>query len=425
MNWNQLRSLFGCLFLATVAPAAVPDYVDANGFTDAGQLSFWVVHRLRDTDYSQVDEALLKFADLGIRDVDGKPALGGIEQGVYRYAAKEALGVHALDQVQKWRENSPRSVTGILVESRLWYAAAWAARGPGTADHVSDEGWRLFRERLSKAETVLRQGHDAAASSPMWYSMYMDATLGLQAHDDDAEKYFREGIAKFPDYYEIYFAYLLRKLPKWGGSEEELFAAIDEITHHGRSDADAVLYARLIWSANKGLRFEDGWITDHGADWPTMRRGFDLIHAKFARSTWNAANFLAFACHAKDRESYRQWRTVLGADVERYTADLDVDVAACDRRLRPMSKAQEQYERHMDALGNINARLIRACFAPMDGPAVTDGFRQLLAWRRTLFELIQREKPEEVSPLIPAPGTLEAVEAGDPNAVCGALKFGP
>jgi hypothetical protein len=61
----------------------------------------------------------------------------------------------------------------------------------------------------------------------------------------------------------------------------------------------------------------------------------------------------------------------------------------------------------------------------MDGPAVTDGFRQLLAWRRTLFELIQREKPEEVSPLIPAPGTLEAVEAGDPNAVCGALKFGP
>jgi hypothetical protein len=197
MKSNYLRTLAACLVLATSVRAEVPNPVDAHGFTDVEQLSFWTVHRLRDPDFAQVDAALRKFADLSIRDVDGKPALGGVLSGMDRYARKEALGAHAMDDVQSWRRKSTDSVAGILVESRLWYQAAWIVRGPGSASHVTDEGWKLFSERLAKAEKILREGHDAAASSPIWYSMYMDATLGLDGHDADVEKYFSEGSARY------------------------------------------------------------------------------------------------------------------------------------------------------------------------------------------------------------------------------------
>jgi hypothetical protein len=425
MNWKYPSRLIPCLILATAAPADVPNPVDAHGYVDVEQLSYWTTHRLRDSDFGQVDQALRKYADLAIRDVNGKPALDAVVNGIDRYARKEALGVHAIDDVQTWRKRAGDSTAGILVESRLWFQAAWAARGPGTAAHVTDEGWKLYSERLAKAEKILHEGHDAASTSPAWYSMYMDATLGLDGHDADVERYFREGSARFPDYYELYFAYLQRKLPQWFGSRQELFAAIDGISRHGQSDESPALYARLVWSASNGLRLKDGWITDQGADWNAMRRGFDLIHADFPHSTWNAANFMTFACHAKDRESYQKWRNFLGENVERYTSDLDVDVFECDRRLRPMSAATENYERHLDSLDAINARLISACYAePRDAREVAAGFRQLLDWRNTAFELIEREKPE-MTGIPPAPGALEKVKPGNPKAVCDALKFNP
>src|SRR6187401_1066891 len=114
MKPNYLYLLFAGLILAGAAPAA-PDPVDAHGFTDVKQLSFWTVHRLRDPDFGQVDEALRKFADLSIRDVDGKPALGGVVTGIDRYAEKEALGTHAIEDVQDWRRKSKDSAAGILV----------------------------------------------------------------------------------------------------------------------------------------------------------------------------------------------------------------------------------------------------------------------------------------------------------------------
>ena len=88
-----------------------------------------------------------------------------------------------------------------------------------------------------------------------------------------------------------------------------------------------------------------------------------------------------------------------------------------------MSAATERYERHLDILGDINGRLIRACFSePLDGPGVTAGFKELLAWRKTAFEMVERDKPEETA-MLPAPGTLEKVNAHNPRAVCDALKF--
>jgi hypothetical protein len=422
MKPNYLPLVTACLTLATGAGAAVPAMVDMHGYVDVQQLSYWTVHRLRDGEFDQVDEALRKFADLSLRDIDGKPALGGVVSGIDRYAEKEALGSHALGDVEAWRKKSRNSTAGILVESRLWYQAAWAARGPGSASHVSDEGWKLFGERLTKAEKILREGHDAASSSPAWYSMYVDANIGLDGHEVDVEKYFREGSARFPSYYELYFAYLERR--QWYGSQPELLGVIDDLTRHGRRDEDAALYARLLWSVSQGMRFDDGsWIGDHGGDWAAMRRGFDLIHAQFPHSTWNAANFLAFACRAKDRDSYQKWRALLGEEVERHTADVEVEVSECDRRLRPMNAATENYERHLDVLADINAALVNACFAePVDGPAVTGAFSQLLAWRKVAFEIIERDKPE-MTGTIPAKGALEKVNARSPQAICGALNF--
>ena len=112
------------ILVSGIGVAAVPDLPVGDGPTSLDQVAFWTNHRLHAREYGAVDEALAKYADLGIRSRDGKPVLGGIEQGIILFAKAKALSPDAVGVIQGWRRRAPDSPTGLLVESRLWYEAA-------------------------------------------------------------------------------------------------------------------------------------------------------------------------------------------------------------------------------------------------------------------------------------------------------------
>ncbi len=302
MKTANIRALLLPVVLAAIgwmtgpadARAAVPNLKPGDGPTAFDQVQFWTERRLDFNEYLLVDEAIAKYSDLNVRTIDGRPMLTGVELAIGKFAGERALDPGALRKIQRWREKSPDSIAAALVEAGIWSAAAWAARGPGYASHVSEEGWKLFRLRLEKAEEALRASQPTAGKTAIWYSMYLDILLGLGRPASDIDAAFREGVAKFPGYYPLYFNYVRVQLPQWSGSNKKAFTAIEKITKGGRTDADAILYARMMWYLEKSAHFgmdNNSNLFELGAKWDVMKRGFQLISKQFPDSLWNASNF--------------------------------------------------------------------------------------------------------------------------------------
>ena len=120
--------------------------------------------------------------------------------------------------VRRWREKSPESRAAALTEALYWFDYAWSARGHGYARSVTPEGWKLFRERLQKAEAVLLESKPYASSSPLWGRIYIDVGNGLVWPKERLFEEFNEEIKKERDFNPIYSSMVVFLVPKWGGS---------------------------------------------------------------------------------------------------------------------------------------------------------------------------------------------------------------
>lgn len=417
-------TVLGLLLFAVGTPAAVPDLKPGDGPEAFDQVAFWTMHRLSAGEYGIVDEAIGKYGDPKLRALDGRAMLTGIDIAIDRFATRHALNPETLPEIQELRKQSPNSIALALIEVSIWRAAAWSARGPGYSSSVSDEGWKLFKERLQKADAVLTSCRPFASKSALWYTIYLDNALELGKPASDRDDVFREGVARFPDYHPLYFAYLRAHLRQWSGSEQQPFAVVEAITQGGKTDENAILYGRMMWFIQQNTRFRNRkGVLANGARWPVMKRGFMLIHERFPASLWNASNFLSFACTANDREAYPVWRAAVGADGEKHSGDADYDIATCDHKFRPMSETQWRYERLVETIHDPMAEMIRAC-GDGDNPKVLTSFREYMARRLLMDKMEKTQKPEEPWEQVTSLAMLQEVDPANATAACKAMGFG-
>lgn len=412
----------GLLLFFIDSRAAMPDLKPGDGPEAFDQVKFWTMHALSTGEYTLVDEAIAKYADLDLRTLDGRAMLTGVDLGIARFSEQHALDRDALPEIQETRRQLPNSIAAILLEAGIWRAAAWSARGPGYASQVSDEGWKLFRARQEKAEAVLRSSRTIAGKSAIWYSMYLETLLELGRPASDLDTVFREGVARFPDYDQLYFEYLRAHLPQWSGSEQEPFAVVQAITNGGESDVDAIRYARMMWYIAQNAHFRENTdIFPKGAKWPVMQRGFQLIHERFPNSSWNATNFMSFACKANDSEAFAVWHEAAGAHSEKYALQIGMNMKMCEERFRPMSATQRRYERLIDTLNGPMADIIRSC--GKNDARVVASFRAYMTQRNLIDKMEKEEKPEQ--PWVhakPIAGLLQ-IDPENGEAICDGMGF--
>lgn len=198
-----------------------------------------------------------------------------------------------LAHLEHWTQGRPASITARVALASSFHRWAWVARGTGSAQSVTPEGWRLFNERIKRAQSVLEDAANFSPMCPQWYSEMM--TVGL-AQNWDANRMsdiFDRGIQFEPGYFYLYLQYANYLLPKWDGHPGDATAFAKVSADRLGGDSGNLLYFQI---ATVLIKRGDSSFPVHEMDWERIRRGYQALSAQYgeSRRTMNQLVFMAY-----------------------------------------------------------------------------------------------------------------------------------
>ncbi len=170
------------------------------------------------------------------------------------------------EQDRDFNEIDPKNPVKLELDGNFYIKDAWLARGSDYANTVSDEGWKLFGERLAKADEILEPIYAQYPNETGTCHSMMTVELGQGQGRDRMELWFQRAIKANPNDFGAYKSKEWYLLPRWYGSVDDIMAFGQECVQTGNwaaklpmilpigisesSDGDQSLYARPeIWTA--------------------------------------------------------------------------------------------------------------------------------------------------------------------------------
>jgi hypothetical protein len=215
------------------------------------------------------------------------------------------------DEIHKeWEKRFPESITARVARADFLAEYAWHARTDKFADEVTEQGWRLFRERLAEARTVLDGAKTLSPGCPMWWQVYQRVALGQGWPREDYDALFKEAKAFEPEFhlYDVSRAHFL--LPRWHGEEGE-WAKVAEAQIPIQGATGYEIYARVVWEMST---YNEDVFGESNASWRKVRKGFEELTARHPDSIELLNRYCRMACFADDRTLARKLFERIGAN---------------------------------------------------------------------------------------------------------------
>lgn len=211
---------------------------------------------------------------------------------------------------REWEQKFPDSITARVSRARFLTDYAWQARGSGYADKVTENGWKLFNERLAEARTTLDQSKHLKPTCPVWYSTMMRIALGQGWERNDYDALFKEAKALEPEFhsYDVSRAYFL--LPRWHGEPGE-WEAVAEKEIDLQGPTGPATYARVV---NETARYYDNIFDETNVSWRKVRKGFDDLLVTYPDSKKLLNTYCRLACFAGDAPQAKKLFERIGKD---------------------------------------------------------------------------------------------------------------
>ncbi len=218
-----------------------------------------------------------------------------------------------MEVLNDWIKKYPKSQTARAALVEAWTTYAWKARGGGYANTVTDDGWKVFRERLKKAAIVV----DAARGmhAPTLYAAEETLALGESREKPAFNKVFDEAVKYNPDYMEIYFRKMYYLLPRWFGTKGECESFLNRTADKMGGDKGDIFYARLVYRFYRsGLEGEDGEDTFKNTklSWKRTKKGFELLLKEYPNSVAVQSGYARIATAAGDEEAAKAMFAKIG-----------------------------------------------------------------------------------------------------------------
>jgi hypothetical protein len=197
-----------------------------------------------------------------------------------------------LARLERWASMKPDSITAPVAVASSYRGYAWKARGGGYASEVSETGWRLFAERVKRAETSLQKAAALPARCPHWFFEMQDMALSQGWGKAQTQALFEEAITAEPQYYYYYQVQAHSLLPQWNGDEGEAERFAESSAKRvGGKEGDIIYWliaSKLVCNCgNEG--------SEDRLSWTTLRRGYDAMVQRYGTSVqrMNAMCFMA------------------------------------------------------------------------------------------------------------------------------------
>ena len=210
---------------------------------------------------------------------------------------------------ENWDAAKPHSITARVAHADFFTEYAWHARGTGYSNKVTKEGWRLFGERLTKAEELLNKSAEFEPKCPMWWRVRMTVARGQGWSWDDYERLFQEAKAFEPGFWSYDIAKATYLLPRWHGQPGEWEYALGLEIDQRKGGLGLETYTRVVDAMQS---YYTNIFRESKVSWPLTRDGFELMRQRYPNSVEILSDYCWLACLAEDRALARKLFDELG-----------------------------------------------------------------------------------------------------------------
>ncbi|WP_342118094.1 hypothetical protein [Pseudoduganella sp. OTU4001] len=239
----------------------------------------------------------------------------------------------------QWRQQTPDSLAGAMVEAIYWRAYASQLR-LGAVGQLPKEAMDFYQEQLGRGKASLQQVKAQANACPLWHSLNISLQLDGASSRHSAARAYLDAVLVFPNDPQIHYAMSRAYSPRLGGSAVQFDQFARRAVFFTKSVEGGAMYARLYWredgNGSEAIQFRE----QRGLpEWRMVKAGFEDLLQRHPQDLRGKNKFASFACRANDRETYLKLRQELG---ERIVPEMWPDVAgvdACDRKLGKGSAA--------------------------------------------------------------------------------------
>jgi hypothetical protein len=279
-----------------------------------GFLESIVTQLLQNEQFLDVERVFDDWSDPSKRQATGRPMLAAYSFALQTNLINTPDWDATYQKIKRWRTMSPYAPAAAIAEAEYWQWYAWNARGAGYASTVTPDGWKLFHERLQKAEAVLDESRSFASDSPLWGLAYIEVGTGLGWPKDRILRQLAESAAKDPTFSLLYTTTAYYLTPRWGGD----WLLVDQLARSAVKSTEATegwSYYALVYMSVDSCCGTMNLFRDTDVSWPDMKRGFEDLVRLYPHSAWNVNRFAAYACVAGDKDAYVRMRLKLGKQV--------------------------------------------------------------------------------------------------------------
>ncbi|HEY4000987.1 MAG TPA: hypothetical protein VGO93_19115 [Candidatus Xenobia bacterium] len=280
-----------CVALLVVLINLSAAWADGLVFDDA-QATYNQVKTIRDAHGFHALEALANdWRTSRARFPSGNSKLHAFYLVVAEVKGRDEASWAAVRQFNEdWIAAVPDSATARIAAANFYMNWAFHARGGGFANTVSDDGWRLYRERLAAGMKVLQDGaRHGADHDPAYLASLIDYGNNLDDGIDVDKQHWLQCVAVDPEYWSAYQTLAFAMLPRWHGQAGDGAALADEAVRRTPALGQTA-YARIAMSL--GQYRNVGLYTTERFSWPRVKQGFDDMlkrHPKSATLYYQAA----------------------------------------------------------------------------------------------------------------------------------------
>jgi hypothetical protein len=273
---QQASTLTGCPFQIVV--------VETPQTKEIKDISGQVAILFAAKDYDRLNALVAGFQASKERYANGGWKLDAAYKGLsVPEDASNAEWEKRLTDLRAWIQAEPDSIIPRVALADNLTSYAWKARGGGLVDSVTDEGMRLFSQRLNQAAQVLAEAGEFKDKSPEYWSAVMTTAIGMQLDKNRFNNIFERAIGQFPDYEGFYAKRALYLLPRWYGEEGEWQSDLAQSADKIAGEDGDMLYAQVVWYVDAYGEVSKA-LKANNLPWERVEKGFDVIQKRYPDS---------------------------------------------------------------------------------------------------------------------------------------------